>query len=105
MLKWDPSVTFSLTHLPGKKFILSNGPKKYVTDVLEITQLSYHFSNVYSVEDANFHPKPDRLAYQNLRQNKRLIHSNVYNDREFTPKPFYSKDAWNENHSNWSTNH
>lgn len=72
MLSWDSRLHQVLRHLPGRKYVLSNGPRRYVSEVLKHMELERYFMGVYAVEDSGFHPKPHRAAFRALLASERL---------------------------------
>lgn len=72
MLSWDSRIHLILQRLPGRKYVLSNGPRRYVNEVLRHMMLERYFEAVYAVEDSGFHPKPHRQAFRKLLATERL---------------------------------
>ena len=72
MLSWDSRIHLILQRLPGRKYILSNGPRRYVNEVLRHMMLGRYFDGIYTVEDSGFHPKPHRQAFRALLAAERL---------------------------------
>ncbi len=52
--------------LPGRCIVYTNGTAPYAEQVLAARGLSGLFDAVYGVEHANFHPKPDRAAFDTV---------------------------------------
>ena len=63
-------VTRVIGKLPGKKYVVTNSPKKYAYEVLKIGNLLRCFDGIYSVEDMVVHRtikcKPARLFWQKM---------------------------------------
>ena len=63
-------VTRVIGTLPGKKYVVTNSPKKYAYEVLKIGNLLRCFDGIYSVEDMVVHRtikcKPARLFWQKM---------------------------------------
>ncbi len=53
----------SLTDLPGRKFVLTNGSSKHADNVLSAMQLEHVFEGVFGIEDMAYQPKPDPRAF------------------------------------------
>lgn len=62
-LEPDPDLANHITNLPGRKIVYTNGSAPYAEQVLFARGLSGLFDAVYGVEHADFHPKPDRAAF------------------------------------------
>ncbi len=68
----DPDLTAALTALPGRKIVYTNGSSRYGLRVLEARGLGAVFDAVYGVEHADFHPKPERSAFEKVFARDRL---------------------------------
>ncbi|MDN0075944.1 pyrimidine 5'-nucleotidase [Crenobacter sp. SG2303] len=66
MLSWDACVDETLAALPGRKYLLSNGPLHYVSKVLEAIGITRHFDAVYGVEQVDYQPKPAAHAFRTV---------------------------------------
>ncbi|NDW53034.1 pyrimidine 5'-nucleotidase [Aliiroseovarius sp. PrR006] len=62
-LEPDHDLASHITNLPGRKIVYTNGSAPYAEQVLAARGLSGLFDAVYGVEHADFHPKPDRAAF------------------------------------------
>jgi len=62
----DPGLAAAISNLPGRKIVYTNGCAPYAHRVLEARGLTGLFDAVYGVEHADFHPKPDRLAFETV---------------------------------------
>ncbi|SDW29557.1 pyrimidine 5'-nucleotidase [Litoreibacter albidus] len=62
----DPMLRRAITALPGRKIIYTNGTAPYAENVLKARGLSGLFDATYGVEHADFHPKPDRAAFEKV---------------------------------------
>lgn len=62
----DPMLRRAITALPGRKIIYTNGTAPYAENVLKARGLSDLFDATYGVEHADFHPKPDRSAFEKV---------------------------------------
>ncbi|WP_370400969.1 pyrimidine 5'-nucleotidase [Sulfitobacter sp. JB4-11] len=62
----DPALAARITALPGRKVVYTNGCGPYAERVLEARGLSGLFDAIYGVEHADFHPKPDRAAFDRV---------------------------------------
>ncbi|UWP88254.1 pyrimidine 5'-nucleotidase [Aliiroseovarius crassostreae] len=63
-LEPDPALTARIRSLPGRRIVYTNGSAPYAERVLEARGLSGLFDAIYGVEHADFHPKPDRAAFE-----------------------------------------
>jgi putative hydrolase of the HAD superfamily len=55
-----------ISNLPGRKIVYTNGTAPYARRVLAQRGLENSFDAVYGVENAGFHPKPDRRAFETI---------------------------------------
>ncbi|MEO0401977.1 MAG: pyrimidine 5'-nucleotidase [Pseudomonadota bacterium] len=62
----DPVLAAQITQLPGRRIVYTNGCAPYAERVLAARGLSGIFDAVYGVEHADFHPKPDRAAFDRV---------------------------------------
>lgn len=76
MVVFDNAIHGLLRRLPGRKIVFSNGPQRYAEAVLDIMGIRQHFSDVYSVEQMRFHPKPGIRGFLHLLRDCRLNPSN-----------------------------
>lgn len=60
----DPALFSAITALPGRRIVYTNGTAPYAENVINARGLSGAFDAVYGFEHANFHPKPDRAAFE-----------------------------------------
>lgn len=60
----DPALIAAITALPGRAIVYTNGCEPYARNVLAARGLGDVFEAVYGVEHADFHPKPDRAAFE-----------------------------------------
>lgn len=65
-LELAPDLAAAITALPGRKIVYTNGSAPYAERVLAARGLSGIFDAVYGVENADFHPKPDRIAFDKI---------------------------------------
>lgn len=65
-LETDPVLAAHIADLPGQRIVYTNGSAPYAERVLEARGLSGVFDAVYGVEDAGFHPKPERRAFEKV---------------------------------------
>lgn len=66
VLSPDPDLRAAITALPGRKIIYTNGTAPYAENVIQARGLSGIFDAIYGVEHADFHPKPDRAAFEQV---------------------------------------
>ncbi len=62
----DPALAESISALPGRRIVYTNGSAPYAERVLEARGLAGVFDAVYGVEHAGFHPKPERRAFETV---------------------------------------
>lgn len=52
-----------LARLPGRKFVFTSAPKRFATAMTRHLGIDHHFEGIFSVEDAQYLPKPNLDAY------------------------------------------
>jgi putative hydrolase of the HAD superfamily len=62
----DPALAAAINALPGRKVIYTNGTAPYARNVLAARGLSDLWDAIYGVEHADYHPKPDRAAFDRV---------------------------------------
>ncbi len=62
----DHRLKDGIAALPGRKIVYTNGSAPYAQNVLRARGLDQVFDAVYGVENAAFHPKPERLAFETI---------------------------------------
>lgn len=65
-LSEDPYLASLIAQLPGRKIVYTNGSAPYAANVLKARGLDGIFDAVYGVEHADFHPKPERAAFEKV---------------------------------------
>ncbi|MCT4559647.1 MAG: pyrimidine 5'-nucleotidase [Pelagimonas sp.] len=65
-LEKDPGLADLISALPGRKIVYTNGSAPYAAQVLRARGLEAAFDEIYGVEDADFHPKPDLAAFETV---------------------------------------
>lgn len=65
-LEHDKALRSHLNALPGRKIIYTNGPQIHAERVTEARGLGGVFDAMYGVEHADFHPKPERRAFERI---------------------------------------
>lgn len=73
MMVFDRALSAMLRRLPGRKFVFSNGPRRYVEAVVDIMGIRRHFEDIYGIEQMRFHPKPGVQAFRHLLRDHNLI--------------------------------
>lgn len=63
-LERDAALADHIRALPGRRIVYTNGSAPYAERVLAARGLNGLFDAVYGVEHAEFHPKPDRAAFE-----------------------------------------
>lgn len=66
LLPTDPALADRIANLPGRRIIYTNACAPYAERVLAARGLSGLFDAIYGVEHADFHPKPDRAAFETV---------------------------------------
>lgn len=61
-----PKLNAHIAALPGRKIVYTNGSAPYAERVLAARGLSGIFDGIYGVEHADFHPKPERRAFETI---------------------------------------
>ena len=62
----DPDLAATIATLPGRRIVFTNGSRPYAENVLAARGLGTTFDAVYGIEHADFHPKPDRAAFEHI---------------------------------------
>ncbi len=65
-LEEDAALAAGIRNLPGKKIVYTNGSAPYAERVLAARGLSGLFDGVFGVEHADYHPKPERRAFDKV---------------------------------------
>lgn len=63
-LEHDSDLAAYITALPGRRIVYTNGSAPYAERVLAARGLGGVFDAIYGVEHAEFHPKPERKAFE-----------------------------------------
>ncbi|SNS57580.1 pyrimidine 5'-nucleotidase [Tropicimonas sediminicola] len=62
----DPDLARGIEALPGRRIVYTNGSRPYAERVIAARGLEGLFDAVYGVEHAQFHPKPERIAFETV---------------------------------------
>lgn len=62
----DPALAEALRALPGRRIVYTNGSAPYARNVLAARGIDGLFDAVYGVEHADYHPKPERRAFERV---------------------------------------
>lgn len=65
-LEEDAALAAAIRNLPGGKIVYTNGSAPYAERVLEARGLSGLFDGIFGVEHADYHPKPERRAFDRV---------------------------------------
>ncbi|MDF1854822.1 pyrimidine 5'-nucleotidase [Pseudooceanicola sp.] len=65
-LQTDAVLAARIRALPGRKIVYTNGTAPYAERVVTARGLNGVFDAIYGVEEAGFHPKPDRAAFDTV---------------------------------------
>ena len=60
----DAELAAHIRSLPGRRIVYTNGSAPYAERVLEARGLSGLFDAIYGVEHADYHPKPEKVAFE-----------------------------------------
>ncbi len=60
----DKDLAKAISRLPGRKIVFTNGSAPYAERVVNARGLNGVFDAIYGVENAGFHPKPERRAFE-----------------------------------------
>ena len=63
VLKTDASLDNALRHLPGRKFIHTNGAANHAHQVVNRLGVSRHFDAIFDIRASNYIPKPELESY------------------------------------------
>ncbi|MCW1404184.1 pyrimidine 5'-nucleotidase [Pararhodobacter zhoushanensis] len=62
----DPALRAAIERLGGRRIVYTNGSAPYARRVLEARGLDGLFDAVYGVENADYHPKPQPQAFEQI---------------------------------------
>lgn len=62
----DPELAAAIGDLPGRRIVFTNATVPYAERVIEARGLSGLFDRIYGVEQAGYHPKPRREAFETV---------------------------------------
>ena len=65
-LEADPALRRGIAALPGRRIVFTNGSAPYAERVLAARGLTGLFDAIYGVEQAAYHPKPRREAFDRI---------------------------------------
>jgi putative hydrolase of the HAD superfamily len=65
-LQKDVALATGIRSLPGRKIVYTNGSAPYAERVLEARGLSGLFDGIYGVEHADYLPKPEQAAFEQV---------------------------------------
>ena len=65
-LQKDAALAAGIRALPGHKIVYTNGSAPYAERVLEARGLSGLFDGIYGVEHADYRPKPEQAAFEQV---------------------------------------
>ena len=65
-LSADADLRAAIHTLPGRRIVYTNGSAPYAERVIAARGLSGLFDAIYGVEHADYHPKPDRAAFERV---------------------------------------
>lgn len=59
----SPELSDFLGHLPGRKFVYTNGSDKHARNVMGRLGVDHHFDGIFDITAADYQPKPARSAF------------------------------------------
>lgn len=62
----DPALDASLSALPGRKYVFTNGTVRHAEQVMDRLGIGRHFSDIHDIAASGYEPKPRRAAYELL---------------------------------------
>ena len=62
----DERLASSLSRLPGRKFVFTNGDAPYARRVLQAIGIDGHFDELHDIHASDLRPKPDPYGYRLL---------------------------------------
>jgi putative hydrolase of the HAD superfamily len=62
----DPELGRLISRLPGRRIVYTNGAADYARRILARLEIAHAFERVFALEDADFHPKPQRQSFDML---------------------------------------
>ena len=68
----SPDLDQSLSRLPGRKIIFTNGPTDHADRIMGRLAIRHHFDAIFDIVGADYVPKPRPEAYQSLVDRHRL---------------------------------
>lgn len=79
----------SLAQLPGRKVIFTNSSRHFATRMVRQLGIDQHFDHIFSIEDADFIPKPRVEPYQAVLRNFDIdpVKAVMFEDMEINLKP------------------
>lgn len=63
-LSADPGLCRAIRALPGRKLVYTNGSRRHAENVVAARGLEGEFDALFGIEDADFVPKPERVAFE-----------------------------------------
>lgn len=61
-----PVIKKHLALLPGKRVVFTNAPRRFAEAMLEKLEIAAHFHGLFTIEDADYWPKPHARAFQDF---------------------------------------
>ncbi|MFO1184682.1 MAG: pyrimidine 5'-nucleotidase [Bauldia sp.] len=71
-LQPDPALAAAIAALPGKRFILTNGPMKHAETVAAALGVGESFHDIFDIAWAGYLPKPSPETYRRLLKRTRI---------------------------------
>ncbi|QDL92983.1 pyrimidine 5'-nucleotidase [Paroceanicella profunda] len=62
----NPGLAAALSALPGTRIVYTNGSRRHAERVTAALGLEGLFHGLYGIEDAEFRPKPERVAFERV---------------------------------------
>lgn len=71
-LIFDRALKHHLKRLPGRKLIITNGPREYAHAILKQMRIAHLFARIYCIEDMGYVAKPHPLAFRRILARERI---------------------------------
>ena len=103
----NPELAKALARLEGRKIVFTNGSVEHAENVMKRIGVHDHFETVFDIVASDFQPKPKRVAYDKLVQ-ERSIHSQdsvMIEDIARNLKPAHEMGmtcVWVRNDNHWA---
>jgi putative hydrolase of the HAD superfamily len=66
LIEPDPELVAAIAALPGKRYVLTNSPRRHAEQTIERLGAAEHIAEIFDFSRSGSHAKPHRHAYENL---------------------------------------